>query len=164
MRQIQLHPQADDRTKLYNVEFYHEQSGGSFESAQVIVPFLLSKLPIKSVIDVGCGVGAWLSVFDQLGVPDYVGLDGSHVDTRLLLIPATKFRPVDLEGDFEIERRFDLAMSLEVVEHIPHKFEEDFIKRLIAFGGETVEIKFGDIYVDGKLIDQDPIKNIFYYI
>ena len=40
MRQIQLHPQADDRTKLYNVEFYHEQSGGSFESAQVKFPIL----------------------------------------------------------------------------------------------------------------------------
>ena len=91
MRETHLRAQADDRTKLYNVEFYHEQSGGSLESAQVIVPFLLSKLPIKSVIDVGCGVGAWLSVFDQLGVSDYVGLDGSHVDAHSLLIPATKF-------------------------------------------------------------------------
>ena len=41
--------------------------------------------------------------------------------------------------------------------------KKDFIKRLIAFGGETVEIKFGDIYIDGKPVDDERIKNIFYY-
>lgn len=41
--------------------------------------------------------------------------------------------------------------------------DRDFIKRLIAFGGETVEVKEGNIYVDGKLITDPRIKNIFYY-
>jgi len=39
----------------------------------------------------------------------------------------------------------------------------DFIKRLIAFEGEEVEIREGDIYVDGELIEDSVIKNIFYY-
>ncbi len=45
----------------------------------------------------------------------------------------------------------------------PEDQKRDFIKRLIAFGGETVEIKDGDIFIDGKLIAQPPIKNIYYY-
>ena len=39
----------------------------------------------------------------------------------------------------------------------------DFIKRLIAFGGETVTIRDGDIYIDGKLVEDPDIKNRIYY-
>ncbi len=42
----------------------------------------------------------------------------------------------------------------------PHR---DFIKRLIAVGGETVEIREGKIYIDGKVVDDPPIRNIYYY-
>ncbi|MBP9855012.1 MAG: signal peptidase I [Candidatus Omnitrophica bacterium] len=45
----------------------------------------------------------------------------------------------------------------------PEDPKRDFIKRLIAFGGETVEIKEGDIYIDDKLIMEPRIKNTFYY-
>ena len=39
----------------------------------------------------------------------------------------------------------------------------DFIKRLIAFEGEKVEIKEGDLYVNGDAVEDSSIKNIFYY-
>lgn len=45
----------------------------------------------------------------------------------------------------------------------PEDPTRDFIKRLIAVGGETVEIKNGDIYVDGSLIEEPIIKNVYYY-
>lgn len=41
--------------------------------------------------------------------------------------------------------------------------KKDFIKRLIGFAGEQVQIKDGDIYVNGELIKEPSIKNIFYY-
>ena len=40
--------------------------------------------------------------------------------------------------------------------------KKDFIKRLIAFGGETVEIRYGDIYINDKKIDDPKIDNIRY--
>ena len=40
---------------------------------------------------------------------------------------------------------------------------KDFIKRLIAVGGETVEIKNGVIYIDGKEITGPRIKRTYYY-
>ncbi len=39
----------------------------------------------------------------------------------------------------------------------------DFIKRLIAFGGETVEIRDGDVYINDKLVEMPKIKDIEYF-
>jgi len=41
--------------------------------------------------------------------------------------------------------------------------KKDFVKRLIAVEGETVEIKDGKIYVDGKLAEEPAIRSVYYY-
>lgn len=50
-----------------------------------------------------------------------------------------------------------------IVFKYPVNPKRDFIKRLIAFGGETVEIKEGDIYINDQIIMDPRIKNTFYY-
>ena len=40
---------------------------------------------------------------------------------------------------------------------------KDFIKRLIAVGGQTVEIRDGTIYIDGKEVTDPRIKHTYYY-
>jgi signal peptidase I len=46
----------------------------------------------------------------------------------------------------------------------PEKPHKDFVKRLIAMEGETVEIKEGKVYVDSKPIDDPPSgKAVCYY-
>lgn len=45
----------------------------------------------------------------------------------------------------------------------PEDKKKDFIKRLIAFEGEIVEIKDGMIYVDGQPVEEPILKKRFYY-
>ena len=45
----------------------------------------------------------------------------------------------------------------------PEDHKRDFIKRLIALGGETVEIKDGHIYIDDELWNDPRTDHIYYY-
>jgi len=45
----------------------------------------------------------------------------------------------------------------------PEDEKRDFIKRLIAKAGETVEIKNGKVFIDGKMLDDPIIRKIYYY-
>jgi len=113
---------------LYDTVFYDQLRADSLASAHAVVPVLLEMYQPTSVVDFGCGEGAWLSVFVQRGVTDVFGLDGSYVRRERLLFDQTKFRPLDLADVKPLGRVFDLALCLEVVEHL-HPTSAD---RLIA--------------------------------
>ena len=116
----------------YDKAFYEEQCLGSRNSALVIVPFLLGTFAIGSVVDLGCGLGTWLSVFERCGIKDIAGYDGDYVPREYLQIPEECFHPADLSGPIDFGRRCDLAMSLEVAEHIPPSKARDFVGKLTS--------------------------------
>lgn len=114
----------------YDAAFYAHQQDGSLRSAREIVPQLMQLVAPASVVDVGCGVGAWLRVFQECGVGTIAGLDGEWVDAALLQIPPTAFRQIDLSRRFHLGGRFDLALSLEVAEHLPPESAPLFVESL----------------------------------
>jgi len=103
----------------YSRSFFEDQRGGSLESARRIVPILRDLVAPRSVLDVGCGTGTWLSVWRECGVEDVLGCDGAYVPQDMLLIPRDRFRSAELVSTPTFDRSFDLAMSLEVGEHLP---------------------------------------------
>lgn len=119
---------------LYNKEFYETYQQGSIRSAQVVVPMIIDTIAPKTVVDVGCGVGTWLSVFADCGVEDYLGVDGEYVDEKNLMIPKSKYQALDLNNPINLNRKFDLVVSLEVAEHLPDRNAEEFIKSLTSLG------------------------------
>jgi SAM-dependent methyltransferase len=102
----------------YNNEFFAEQQARSAQSAKEIVPTVMKLIQPQSVVDVGCGVGAWLSVFKALGVKDVIGLDGSWARSHWQL-SADEFIDQDVGAPISLPRRFDLVVCLEVGEHVP---------------------------------------------
>lgn len=117
---------------LYDSNYYSHQKDGSYASAEVIVPLVLQFYRPKSVVDVGCGVGNWLSVFLKNGVEKILGLDGDYVDRSQLRIAEQFFKPVNLEQPIPDIGTFDMAMSLEVAEHLPQEVAEQFVKNITS--------------------------------
>src|SRR5690349_6826641 len=115
---------------LYDRVFFDAIHERSLRSARVVVPHLINLFHPASVLDVGCGQGAWLSAFKDLGVPRLLGVDGEHVDQSQLMIPPTCFRSVDLTRPFELPRDFDLALCLEVGEHLPGESAARVVREL----------------------------------
>ncbi len=120
------------RLSHYTAEWYGRKRQRKVRSAQVVVPILIELAHPASVVDIGCGDGTWLSVFREHGVGDTFGIDGHWVAHESLQIPAESFLRADLEQSFSVDRSFDLAVSLEVAEHLPEKRARSFVEQLTA--------------------------------
>jgi SAM-dependent methyltransferase len=118
----------------YNRDFYKIHQSGSRRSARVIVPLVLELIRPQSVVDVGSGTGTWLSVFNEFGIIEFLGLDGDWVDRNALEIPADSFLSCNLTKPFRLDRQFDLVVSLEVAEHLPIECAETFVDSLSRLG------------------------------
>ncbi|WP_164731478.1 methyltransferase domain-containing protein [Entomomonas moraniae] len=98
-------------------------------SARIICPIVTQWFTPESLIDIGCGAGAWCSIWKS-SVPDVTGVDGSYVQTTSLLIEPTSFIRQDLSQAFILGKRFSIATSFEVAEHIPESKADIFINNL----------------------------------
>lgn len=105
----------------YTAAFYDNVNETSVSSASSVVPFVLGLFPhIKSAVDIGCGAGAWLSVFEKYRI-SVQGYDFGRGAREKLLIAPEKYHEVDLSLSIPVEPgggRYDLAICLEVGEHM----------------------------------------------
>jgi hypothetical protein len=130
-----LHALQPPTTRIYTSyePGYYGPSGPAEnrDSAQHVVPLVSSLIHPSSVVDVGCGSGAWLDVFREHGADRILGLDGHNIDPAWLCIPKACFRAVDLSQPFQLAEFFDLAVCLEVAEHLPKQSAWGFIRSLV---------------------------------
>ena len=117
----------------YGDDFYAFLSSFAVRSAQRVVPVVLAATGASSVVDFGCGQGAWLSVWKSAGL-NVFGVDGPYVNQERLLIDGAEFRPADLAAPIDLGRRFDIVQSLETAEHLPEARAAGFIANLVAHG------------------------------
>ncbi len=140
-----------------SVRYIHEETVHNFKAAREVVPFLLEILDVRSVVDVGCGIGTWLKVFEENGVQDILGIDGDYVDKSLLKIDNQKFKEYDLEKLYNTDRKFDLAISLEVAEHLSIDSANVFVKTITNLS-DTVVFSAAIPYQGGQnhINEQEP--------
>jgi SAM-dependent methyltransferase len=118
----------------YDDHFFDTVDYSASKTAAGILCNLLGKVEIKSVLDLGCGRGAWLAWWAKHGATDVFGIDGSYVDVNKLHIPRTSYLAFDLTKALALERKFDLVQTLEVVEHLDPSAGEQFIDNLVRHG------------------------------
>jgi SAM-dependent methyltransferase len=102
----------------YTRDWFEARKDRTRSSARAVLPLVLAVIEPASVIDLGCGTGSWLYIAQELGVTDVLGVDAPHVDGASLEIPRERFATHDLTMALNLDREFDLALCLEVAEHI----------------------------------------------
>jgi methyltransferase family protein len=118
--------------KQYDYTFYQAQTRQSGSSAPAVIPIVNQLAAPRSVLDAGCGIGAWLAEWERQGVTDIRGLDGDYVNRAQLLIHPGKFTPTDLEQPVKLGRQYDLAQCLEVAEHLAEGAADTIVRTLTA--------------------------------
>ena len=128
------------KKETYDDLFYKDMYENTKYAATKILSILNDLAVINSVVDLGCGIGAWLccakNVFSRGGGTDIRirGLDGPYVPTKYRVISEQEFYPTDLSKPININERFDLVISLEVAEHLPENRAEGFVRDLCLLG------------------------------
>lgn len=109
---------------VYTSQWRDQIRPGVQASADVIVSVLVGRYRPASVVDVGCGEGWFCRRFEQAGIGRVVGVDGPWTDA-------------DITVDFDRPPypdlgRFDLAVCLEVAEHVDAEHAERFVAWLVS--------------------------------
>jgi len=110
---------------IYDDGFLRNIAIGSESQAKIIVPLLIEKYNPKSVIDIGCSYGIFLSQFPQ---DVYVyGLDCCYQALDIAVIDKEKIHICDLTEPVELEKKYDLCICIEVAEHIQQDGDDVFM-------------------------------------
>jgi SAM-dependent methyltransferase len=122
----------------YTNELHRKYVARTVASANRVIPLVLDVTSPSSVVDVGCGHGHWLKRFLERGITDVLGIDGAYVNAEELVIPRDRFQVMDLNQPVHLDRRFDLAVSLEVAEHLKPTSSEPFVSFLTSLSDRVL--------------------------
>jgi len=118
--------------KHYDGKFFTLVEETATRSAETMVPLVMEIVNPKRVVDVGCGPGAWMRAFKQRGCT-VLGYDGDYLEPSSRVMDPSEFRVADLRKPLtDPEGPYDLAVSLEVGEHLPHECAAMLVKSLVA--------------------------------
>lgn len=82
--------------------------------------WMMKNYGVKSMVDVGCGPGGQVSHARRIGL-EAVGIDGDHTVNPDVLLDFTV-------GTWETDKTFDLAWSVEFLEHVPEEHMHNYMK------------------------------------
>jgi len=114
------------KSEHYTNDFYNSTRNYSRQSAEVIVPLVLDLFSCKQVVDVGCGDGTWLKIFQKYGVEEVLGIDGDYIDTKILQIPQNNFISFD-------KIVFSISLFVRTIQHFLFLLLKMVFRRLLFF-------------------------------
>lgn len=126
---------------IYDKDFYEEDVEiPANNSAAIISNSIIKTFNPKSVIDVGCGTGALLFQLQNDGC-QVVGLEYSEAGLQYCRernVRAIKFNIEKDTFSFDKFGRFDVAISMEVAEHLAAIFADRYIELLTTLSSVVI--------------------------
>lgn len=113
------------------IQFDHSILPRTLRGPRTAFPFLFPEAVPQSLLDVGCGLGVWAKAALNFGIKDVVAIDGADIDLDRLVVPRECFRPQLLGERFSLGRKFDVAICLEVGEHLPPQDARVLVANLV---------------------------------
>ncbi len=109
-------------------------------------------------------LGSLLEVVLIVGAAFVLALIIQQFVVKPFYIPSESMEPTLVKGDRVLVNRFEYRFTDPkpgdvVVFHPPIAPDEDYIKRVVAVGGDTVEVKDGALYVNGVAQDEPYLKD-----
>lgn len=122
----------ETQKKKYDKQFYERnRDKAKLKSVDIVLAEVFNIIPpCHSAVDFGCATGTWLKALEKHDITDIRGYDGKWVDQSKLLIPKESFFEADFDKPIATERKFDLAISIEVGEHLLESSASSFVENI----------------------------------
>jgi hypothetical protein len=105
-----------------------EKRSGAAAASAVALPIILEFVPnVRSIVHVGCGTGEWLAEAERQGIADITGIEGPWDDLEDLAVDGSHIDRIDYTRPFSLDRRYDLALNIEIAEHLPPERAASFV-------------------------------------
>ena len=124
-------PMDTGSTELYDSAYFDYGESIKIPSAPAIADFIVREFNPSSVVDVGCGTGVYLEQLRSRGV-EVLGIEHAQAALERSRIGRGLILDHDLRQPLAIDRRFDLAISFEVAEHLGPEYATLFVQSLCA--------------------------------
>jgi len=127
IRSLERHAEHDE---IYDREYFEATVEPHMaSSAEVIAGSILRDLSPSSAVELGCGTGLLLLALQREGV-SCLGLDYAEAALEICRNRGLSVRKCDLESDVSFELSADIAISMEVAEHLPASCADRFVNLL----------------------------------
>lgn len=119
----------------YDTAWYANRAALVRRSAEIVLPSAFDLLEscgwiVRSAVDVGAGTGDWLAVARKRGVEEVLAIEGEWVRGLDTGVPESAYLFADVGEALDVPRRFDLAISLEVAEHLAPEQAPRFVDNI----------------------------------
>jgi hypothetical protein len=122
--------------EIFTFRFFRSRNGLSWRS-MMVCSAIVEVLRPNTVVDMGCSIGDFIKSFRELGIEAY-GIDGSPACLDFLNVPKEFIEIVDLRVLQEWTKKYDLAVSFEVAEHIEPEYADIFIQNLVNSSDKVI--------------------------
>jgi SAM-dependent methyltransferase len=117
-----------------SVEYDHSLNVHTLEGPRAALPQFFPDEKPQSILDVGCGNGTWLNAAIEFGIRDVVGVDGVKIPRERLHVARNLIKIHNLTRPWNLNKKFDAVICLEVAEHLDCDHADSLIASLVRHG------------------------------